>query len=143
MRSLPMAATLAGVILVCGCAKKAEQSQRPTTPPPHAAADEGIIFKPGQSLAPEQMADPRYPAIVHVVSRGHVVTVRSGPDGLLYSMKDATGQTVLADATGPELKRQHPELYQAIRHYIAVEADAAPAVQADRPVPDARVGEGR
>jgi hypothetical protein len=122
------------VLLVVGCAKN-------EVAPSARAADDAVILEPGQSLSAEQMAgDPRYPAIVHVVSRGHVVTVRSGPDELLYSMKDATGNTLVADASGPEFEQRHPDLYRAIRHYIAVEADDAPAVHADH---DARVQDAR
>ena len=122
MPTRQIVASLIGLLplAILGCAK-------PSAAPPSAA--EAPVMKPGQALSPERMAgDPKHPAIVHVVSRDQVITVRSGPDGPLYSIKDAGGQILLADATGAQFEAQHPDLYRQIRHYIAVKADDGEAV---------------
>jgi hypothetical protein len=66
----------------------------------------------------------KYPVIVHVVSRDRTVTISSGPKGLLYSLAMNNGGKVLvADATGEQFEKLHPELYRSIRGYIAVKSN--------------------
>jgi hypothetical protein len=72
----------------------------------------------------------KHPAIVHIVSRDKTVTISSGPNGLLYSLAGERGQVLVADASGDDFARLHPELYQAIRQYIAVKNDAGSATAA-------------
>ena len=81
--------------------------------------------------------------IVHIVSQNQTVTVSSSPTGLRYSLKDSGGRVLLADASAEKFAELHPELYQNIRHYIAVKSDDAPipsaTIVAPRRIPSARV----
>lgn len=60
-----------------------------------------------------------FPAIVHVVSRDRTVTISSGPEGLLYSLQDADGRVLMADATATQFEAQHPDMYREIRESVA------------------------
>jgi type IV pilus biogenesis protein CpaD/CtpE len=84
-------------------------------------------------------ADPRNKIIVHIVNQHQTITVTSSPSGLLYSLKDPQGHVQIADATPAKFAELQPQLYQQIKHYIAVHADDAPIPSADltAPIPSA------
>ena len=50
--------------------------------------------------------------------------------GHLYSIRDAQGKLMLADATPEEFQRVDPVLFNQIQHYIAVQADTSGAIEA-------------
>ena len=89
------------------------------------------LAPPGTLPAAAMAGDPRHPVIVHIVSRNQTITVRSGEKGLLYSLTGIDGNVVIADATPDKFQQLQPELYRAIRGYIAVQADASPAIPPD------------
>jgi hypothetical protein len=125
MRSVVLAALVC--VMPFGCASK------PKAPPP----EDGVTAL----AAPVGATTPAgNPVIVHIVSRNKTVTISSGPDGLLYSMKDADGKFAIAEATASEFEKLEPDLYRNIRNYVAVEADDAPlpAASIDGPIPTAR-----
>ena len=97
-------------LTVVGCAAKA-----PAPAPVAAIAADASNAKP----------------IVHIVNRSQTITVSSSPTGLRYSLKDATGNVMIADASEREFAALQPALYRNIRSYIAVHADDAPALPAD------------
>jgi hypothetical protein len=97
---------LAGLICLVGCASKPPTVEAPAATTPPAG----------------------YPAIVHIVSQHSTVTISSGPSGLLYSLKQSDGTVLVADASGEEFERLHPEMYRHIRNYIAVKSDDGPAL---------------
>jgi hypothetical protein len=72
------------------------------------------------------MSPGKHPVIVHVVSRDETVSISSSPKGLTYSLGKPDGQVTIADATGPELEKLNPQLYQFIRSCIVVKNDDAP-----------------
>ncbi len=98
----------------------------------------GGINRPGTLPAQLAVNDPQHPTIVHIVSRDKTVTVRSGDHGLLYSLSGNDGKTIVADATPEKFAQLQPELYRAIRGYIAVQTDSSAAIPAssaaDQPV---------
>jgi len=114
------ASVLLASVAIAGCAAK---PQAPKGPPAVAAT------------AP----DPSRKDIVHIVSRNRTVTVTSSSRGLLYSLKDADGRVQIADATEQKFAELQPQLYQNIKHYIAVHADDAPIPSAgiDAAIPTA------
>ena len=77
--------------------------------------------------------------IVHIKSRSQSVTVSSSPRGLLYSVADINGKVLVADASEREFAELQPALYRNIKSYIAVHADAEPAL-ADGPEGEAWSG---
>src|SRR3954466_4154275 len=82
------------------------------------------VAAPGTLPAPAAaMAnDKKHPVIVHIVSRNQTVTVRSGEKGLLYSLTGTDGKVMIADATPEVFAQLQPQLYRAMRGYIAVQA---------------------
>jgi hypothetical protein len=104
--------------------------------PPAAAAP-----PPPEPATPFFVKDTTGRVIVHVVSRHETITVKSGDHGVTYTVMGRDGTMILADATDAEFEKANPQLYQQIRHYIAVQADSAHAIQAaDMPsAPDASV----
>ena len=102
----------------------------------------GCAAKPRAANPVAAKPDPKNPVIVHIVSQKETVTVSSSPNGLLYSLKDANGRLMIADATADEFQELQPQLYQNIKHYIAVKSDDAPIPSADvipsTPIPTAR-----
>ena len=67
--------------------------------------------------------------IVHIVSRNQTITVKSGDHGVVYSIRDAKGNLMLADATPQQLEQYDPQLFRQLRNYIAVQADASEAIE--------------
>lgn len=96
--------------------------------------------KPASAPVAAAKPDSANPVIVHIVSQDHTVTISSSPQGLLYSLKDADGRVMIADATSEEFAELRPELYRNIRHYIAVKSDDSPIPSAavTTPIPTAR-----
>ena len=86
-----------------------------------------LAAAPTTRPAPATTNASQHPAIVHVVSQDKTITISSGPDGLLYSLVGAGGKVMLADASGEDFARLHPELYHHIRNTIAVQNDQAGA----------------
>ena len=88
------------------------------------------VARPGTLPAPAaaMAGDRKHPVIVHIVSRNQTVTVRSGEKSLLYSLTGSDGKVVIADATPEKFAELQPQLYHAIRGYIAVQADAGPVL---------------
>ena len=88
------------------------------------------VARPGTlpATAAAMAGDRKHPVIVHIVSRDQTVTVRCGEKGLLYSLTGTDGKVVIADATPEKFAQLQPQLYHAIRGYIAVKADAGPVL---------------
>lgn len=63
------------------------------------------------------------PVIVHLVSRDHVVSVTTGPDGPLYSAKTKDGVMVASGLTLQQLREEYPAVYR--RLHPAISADAS------------------
>jgi hypothetical protein len=117
--------TLAALMLLIGLGCKHEQ----------VAVKSAPTATPAPVIAPDTTGK----VIVHIVSRNQTITVKSGKHGVVYSVRDARGNVMLADASEAELQKFNPLLYQQIRHYIAVQADASSAIEAsglqDEPEP--------
>ena len=134
MRKLILGASvLMSSLAIVGCAAKPEAASKANT-----------------TAAAAPAPDPSGKDIVHIVSRNRTVTVTSSSRGLLYSLKDADGRVQIADATERRFAELEPELYQNIKHYIAVQNDNTPVPSAgidaaiptagfDAPIPTADV----
>ena len=85
---------------------------------------------PGTLPAAAMTKDAKHPVIVHIVSRDQTLTVKAGEKGLLYSLTSKEGKVLIADATAAKFEQLQPQMYRAVRQYIAVEADASSAVGA-------------
>ncbi|MBA3273184.1 MAG: hypothetical protein H0T11_04835 [Chthoniobacterales bacterium] len=117
-------------LLLGGCAARTSEIARPSKSP----ARSPIAGKPSTRPAlarsiPIPPGDDNLPVIVHIVRHDRVLTVKSGPDGLLYSMRGEKDEILLADATEAQFEQANPQLYRELRHYMAVQADASSAVR--------------
>ena len=110
-----------GLIVGAGCASK---GTAPSTP------RAGLSAKPQADGAGAPATATEGKVIVHIVSQHQTVTVSSGPQGLLYSLKGEDGAMMIANATPEKFAELQPELYRNMQHYIAVHADDAPIVSA-------------
>ena len=72
------------------------------------------------------------PVIVHLVSRDHVVSVTSSPDGPLYSAKTKDGVMVASGVTLEQLRANHPAVYRQLHPAISADAHASIDVSAAR-----------
>jgi hypothetical protein len=115
--------TVATLVCLAGlsCAKTSPTAAtlRPTPTPPPAAAMKSPAPKP-------VIAASTFPVIVHIVSRDKTVTISSGPRGQVYSLAlNDGGKVLVANATGPEFEKLHPEIYRSLRGTIAVKNNDA------------------
>ncbi len=65
------------------------------------------------------------PVIVHLVSRDHVVSVTTGPNGPLYSAKTKDGVMLASGLTLGELREEYPDVYRRLHPAISADASAA------------------
>ena len=72
------------------------------------------------------------PVIVHLVSRDHVVSVTSGPNGPLYSAKTKDGVMVASGLTLQQLREEHPDVYRQLHPAISADAHASIDIAAAR-----------
>ena len=59
------------------------------------------------------------PVIVHLVTRDHVVSIRTGPSGPLYTATTRDGVMVANGLTLQQLREQHPDVFQRLQPAIA------------------------
>jgi hypothetical protein len=96
-----------GIILIAGCAQH-QPARVAASPPASAESPTGL-------------------EIVRIVSRDQTVIVTAGPHGSLYSVNDADGRTLVANASLDELRDQHPDIYRLLEHGIADASVDAPS----------------
>lgn len=65
------------------------------------------------------LADDEALAIVHLAFRDHIVTIRSFPQGIRYSVRTTSGTLLSEDLTDEQLLAAHPELHSHIRSSYA------------------------
>ena len=61
------------------------------------------------------VADDETPAIVHLEFRDHLVTIRSSPQGPLYSVRTRSGEMLDENLSEEQLLAAHPKLSMRIR----------------------------
>jgi hypothetical protein len=134
--TLSTIAVLTALALVgLGCQQE-KKTAAVLTPQPQSQAQ---IQAAAPAAAPVIPRDTTGKVIVHIVSRNQTITVKSGEHGVVYSIRDARGKLMLADATPAEFEQYDPQLFNQVRHYIAVQADPSGAIEASgmEPVPAA------
>ena len=61
----------------------------------------------------------RLPVIGHLETRDKVVTIQSGPNGLLYLVKTKDGKILHENLSEEQLKAQAPEIHELIKTSVA------------------------
>lgn len=108
-----------GLLTATGC-MHAKPSAAPVAAKPQPEMHGAIPPAPG---------DAKFPVIVQIVSRDQIVTIKSGPHGLLYCVSEDDGEILIADATAEEMKIADPVLFHHLQNTMAVEADASSAAR--------------
>ena len=69
-----------------------------------------------------------YPVIGYLEKRGRTITIKAGPKGALYSVKEANGKVLCENATAEQLQAKAPQMAEFLRNAVAgssgVTADA-------------------
>ena len=61
----------------------------------------------------------RLPVIGHLETRDKVITMKSGPDGLLYLVRTKDGKILHENLSEEQLKAQAPEIHELIKTSVA------------------------
>jgi hypothetical protein len=72
----------------------------------------GGMLATGCESAP---AEREYPMIVTLVGRHQTIEIRKGPEGPLYTVRNAAGEVLAENETLPALQAKRPEIYQQIK----------------------------
>ena len=95
------------------------------------------ITRPGTLPAAAMAQDKQHKAIVHIVSRNHTLTVKTGQTGLLYSLTGTDGKVMIADATAQKFAELQP---QTLPLLTEMSRDARPAASSAAPPQSIRAG---
>ena len=69
--------------------------------------------------AKESQDGNRLPVIGHLETRDKVITMKSGPDGLLYLVRTKDGKILHENLSEEQLKAQAPEIHELIKTSVA------------------------
>ncbi len=127
IKGLPTLALSA--ILLSGCAARTNEAAQTSSASKNSPTAAKMTKRPALARTiPVAPGDDKHPVIVHIVRYDRVITVKYGPNGLLYSMRGESDELLLADATEAQFEQTNPQLYRELRHYMAMQADASSAV---------------
>ena len=73
-------------------------------------------------IAPQAQMKKDLPVICRLVSRDQTVTISAGPNGSVYSVHNAAGQSLLSYASREELRLRHPDLAHQLDSAIVADA---------------------
>jgi hypothetical protein len=82
----------------------------------------GCMATPSASLTHETRPPSAQSSSVGIVSlqtRGGTLYVGSGPNGIIYSVRDRSGSTVASDLREADLNSQFPEMHELVEQGIA------------------------
>ena len=71
-------------------------------------------------LLHREFKDSGFPVVGHLEARGETVTILSGPNGHLYTVRDRAGRVVLWEAEPEELRVQCPAWYNRTERGIPI-----------------------
>ncbi|HYT60324.1 MAG TPA: hypothetical protein VEL06_09145 [Haliangiales bacterium] len=94
----------------------AEDKVPPKTTPKIAAA----AIPMGKKTDAKKTGDaPKLPVIGHLETRDRIITIQSGPAGLLYLVKTKDGKVLNRNLSEEQLKAQAPEIHELIKTSVA------------------------
>ena len=71
------------------------------------------------SAAKKSAEVSRLPVVGHLETRDKIVTIQSGPNGLLYLVKTKDGKVLHESLSEEQLKAQAPEIHELIKTSVA------------------------
>jgi len=106
------AAVLAGVAVLAAVRARTQ----PTSPAPRTSVS---VAKEEQSPANRPVESVDLIPIVHLEMQDKLVTVQSGPAGLVYLVKAKDGKVLHENLSEEQLKAQAPEIHELIKTAVA------------------------
>ena len=106
---------LAAGLLAMGCAGilwAQDKPVRPATPSNSKAT---------KAAPPTADAAAGFPVIGHLEKADRILTIKSGPKGAVYSVRDKQGQVLHENLSAEQLRAQAPELHELIKTGVAGE----------------------
>ncbi len=73
-------------------------------------------------------ASAELPVIMYLEKRGQTITVKAGPKGAVYSVKNAEGKALFENLSSEQLRARAPELHQFIKNAMAQNGGKSGAV---------------
>jgi hypothetical protein len=112
------AAAIAGVAVLATVRARPQ----PTSPTPGytvsiATDEQGQATEPAQAQTPVE--SPDLTPIVHLEMQNKLVTVQSGPAGLVYLVQTKDGKVLHENLSEEQLKAQAPEIHDLIKTAVA------------------------
>ena len=103
----------------------AQEKPRPKAPPeaPRVQARE-------KSAVSTVTTNSDLPIIGYIEKRGQTITIKAGPKGPLYSIKDAKGKVLYENVSAEQLRAQAPELHNFLKTAVAGPSGKKGAVDA-------------
>jgi len=101
---------------------------------PHACLAAVVLTACHGSTPSSTTAQVSYPRIVRLESRSYSIDISAGPRAPVYSIRNATGQSLCTNLSLTDLRNSHPELYSLLAPALAPTAAASaadPVISAD------------
>jgi hypothetical protein len=111
--------TISVLLMVVGCLSACQ----PKSARDSSAAQQPVIAKPEVISEPRQ-SDPSdkasgNPVVGHLKTRDNFITIRTGPDGPLYTVKSKSGRVLAVDLSATELSAKFPDLGKMVERGLA------------------------
>ena len=119
------------VVGLTGLTFSQEKSRRDSTSKPVAEKAPGSV--PGST----NLNTGGYPVIGHIEKRDRTITIKAGPKGSVYTVKNADGKFLFENLSAEQLRAQAPDLQEFIK--TAVASDSGVSDARIRPLNDASV----
>ena len=77
------------------------------------------VKTPSSAPGSTNLSTADYPVIGHVEKRGRAITIKAGPKGTVYTVKNADGKILFENLSLEQLRAQAPELQEFIKTAVA------------------------
>jgi len=102
------------IIGLAGLAVSREKIHPPADPKPAETKRIAIV-----SSSPTNASTADYPIIGHIEKRDRTITIKAGPKGPVYTIKNADAKIVYENISAEQLRAQAPELHEFIKGAFA------------------------
>ena len=109
--------SLVGCLYLVGCRHPKEPQVSTAGQPTVVTETETHVTKPKDSGPSAETSDN--PVIGHLQTRNKLITIRTGADGPLYSVKSKEGKILAVDLPATELSARFPELKKVVERGFA------------------------
>jgi len=97
------------VVWLTGLAFSQEKSRRDSTSKPV------VVKAPGSVPGSTNLNTADYPIIGHIEKREHTITIKAGPKGSVYTVKNADGKILFENLSAEQLRAQAPDLQEFLK----------------------------